>query len=210
MPKHPNKLTMLLLLIWWGCFISACAIPPVRPTDPKTPDEQMLMSQAIKRGLQDHTIDLPAGSTIWLDYAGHFVDQTLKGDFSLAFAKKSIAAWLSQQGAAIVDEDHKEEATLHVQAMIQSLGTRRGGRLLGIPASNSFFLPISIPEIALWKRERRQGYFRFYLDVYDRPTRRLVQSTEPFVGSVAEITYTAFFFIRWKKSELDQPLEIED
>jgi len=170
----------------------------------------MLMSQAIKRGLKGQTVDIPNGSTIWVDYAGHFVDQTLKGDFSLAFAKKSIAAWLSQQGAAIVDDDHKEEATLHVHAMIQSLGTRRGGRFLGIPASNSFLLPISIPEIAIWKRDRRQGYFRFYLDVYDGQTRRLVKSTEPFMGSVAEITYTALFFIRWKKSELDQPLEIED
>jgi hypothetical protein len=67
-----------------------------------------------------------------------------------------------------------------------------------------------MPELALYKRTRTQGYVRFYFDTFEGESGRFIRSTEPQVGSVTETTYTVFFFIRWRETDMDLPPPIFD
>jgi hypothetical protein len=82
--------------------------------------------------------------------------------------------------------------------------------MLGLPATNSLFLPIALPDLALYKRIRTQGYVRFYFDIFERESGRFLRSTEPQIGSVTETVYTALFFINWRETDMDSPPPIYD
>ena len=79
-------------------------------------------------------------------------------------------------------------------------------QILGLPQTQSLWLPITLPELVLWKREKQQGFSRFYLDMFDAETDAFLGTTEPYIGSVTQTTYTVFFFFDWKNTDLGQPL----
>lgn len=94
-----------------------------------------------------------------------------------------------------------------MQTIIATIGTNRGVRFVGIPPSSSSILPVSIPELTLWKRDRRQGIVRFYFDIFETDTGHFVRKTETYTGTVRETRYTLFFIFRWEETELNEPLE---
>jgi hypothetical protein len=199
------KRTWVIVSIVIFCLITACSMPVKRATDPKTVSEQLLISQAIKKSLTDLELGFPQGTTISLEASGLTADHTVKDDITQRYVKKVIAGWLGKQGLFMVEDGG--EATLRVQAIIESVGTRRGVRFFGMPAASSMVLPVSIPELTLWKRDQRQGFVRFYLDIFDGATGQHVSTTQSYTGSVRETGYTVFFFFRWEKSNMDEPLE---
>ena len=133
-------------------------------------------------------------------------DQTDKEDVTQRHIKNILAGWLGGQGLIIVEE--KSRASLHLRAIVQTVGTRRGIRFVGLPSSQAPFLPLRLPELALWKRDRREGYIRFYVDVFESSTGRFVRTTNPYIGSLLETEYTTFFFYRWEESDVDYPFEL--
>jgi len=44
-------------------------------------------------------------------------------------------------------------------------------------------------------------------DMFDVKTGNYIRTTEPYIGSVSETKYTVLFFVDWKDTDLDQPLE---
>jgi hypothetical protein len=89
---------------------------------------------------------------------------------------------------------------------VQSIGTNQNIKLLGMPASNSTLVPISLPELALYKRNRQVGYTRFYFDIFDSKSGEYVLSTRDFEGSVKHTRFTIFFVFGFTRSELPGPV----
>ena len=201
-----TKLKTVWCIITWGlilCVFSACNLPTMKPTDPLTPTEQLLFSTAIKRGLKDLDVGIPKGTSMTLTASGLRVDQSLNGDVIHRHIKNVVAGWLGQQGVIIREEG--KDATYRVHLILESGGTTQRTRLLGLPATSSALLPIAMPELALYKRVRTQGYVRFYFDIFEGESGRFIRSTEPQLGSVTDATYTVFFFIRWRDTDMDLP-----
>ena len=202
-----SRILSRLLAFALVVLMTACSLPIPRPTDPKTPDEQLYLSKAIERAIKDSDLGIPEGTSITLEASGLVIDQSLKGDISSVFARDVLHGWLGKQGLIIRQEE--KDATLSVRMIIESLGARRGVRMFGMPATESAWLPIATPELALYKRDFRQGIARFYFDIFDTESGRFVRSTDSLEGHVTTTVYTALFFIRWQKSDLEKPLEIE-
>ena len=198
------KTVWFIVTLWLIlCVFSACMVPTSKPTDPLTPTEQLLFSQAIQRGLKDVDVEIPKGTPITLEASGLRVDQSLHGDVIHQHMKNVVAGWLGQQGLLIREEE--KDATYRVHLILESLGTTQRTRMFGLQAASPALLPIAIPELALYKRLRNQGYVRLYFDIFEMDTGRLIRSTEPRIGSVTETAYTVFFFIRWRDTDMDLP-----
>ena len=186
------------------CLSSACTQPVLKSTDPLTPTEQLLYSEAIQRGLKDLRMGIPEGTPITLEVSGLRVDQSFHGDGIHGHMKNVVAGWLGQQGLLIRKEE--KDATYRARLIIESLGATQKIRMVGMPATNAVLLPIAIPELALWKRVSQQGYTRFYFDIFEIKSDRLIRSTKPQIGTAKIINYTAFFFYKWKKTDMDLPI----
>jgi hypothetical protein len=198
------KTVWFIVTLWLIlCVFSACMVPTSKPTDPLTPTEQLLFSQAIQRGLKDVDVEIPKGTPITLEASGLRVDQSLHGDVIHQHMKNVVAGWLGQQGLLIREEE--KDATYRVHLILESLGTTQRIKMFGLQAASPALLPIAIPELALYKRLRNQGYVRLYFDIFEMDTGRLIRSTEPRIGSVTETAYTVFFFIRWRDTDMDLP-----
>ena len=185
------------------CLSSACTLPVLKSTDPLTPTEQFLYSEAIQRGLKDLHVGIPEGTPITLEISGLRVDQSLHGDVIHEHMKNVVAGWLGQQGLIIRKEE--KDAIYRARLIIESLGATQRVRMVGMPATNAVLLPISTPELALWKSVSHQGYTRFYLDIFQIDSDRFIRSTNPQIGTVNIINYTAFFFYKWTKTDMDLP-----
>lgn len=193
-------------IMTWGlilCVLSACAAPSTKSMDPLTPTEQLLFSSAIKRGLKDYDVGILKGASITLAASSLRVDQSLNGDVIHRHMKHVVAGWLGQQGVIIREEE--KDATYRVHLIVESIGTTQNTRMLGLPATQATLFPIATPELALYKRVQTEGYVRLYFDISERESGRFIRSTEPQVGSVTETLYTVFFFINWRKTDMESP-----
>jgi hypothetical protein len=198
------KTVWFIVILWLIlCVLPACMVPTSKPTDPLTPTQQLLYSQAIKRGLKDVDVGIPKGASITLEASGLRVDQSLHGDVIHRHMKKVVAGWLGQQGLLIREKE--KDSTYRVHLILESLGTTQRNMLLGLPPSNSALLPIATPELAFYKRVHNQGYVRLYFDIFETDSGRLIRSTAPQIGSVTTKTYTVLFFIRWRETDMDLP-----
>lgn len=146
---------------------------------------------------------IPEGTPITLEVSGLRVDQSFHGDGIHGHMKNVVAGWLGQQGLIIRKEE--KDATYRTRLIIESLGATQEIRMVGMPATNSVLLPISIPELALWKRVSHQGYTRFYFDIFEIESDRFIRSTNPQIGTAKINKYTAFFFYKWRKTDIDLP-----
>jgi len=171
--------------------ISACSLPAPRPTDPKTPEEQVLISQALEKAAGKASLDLPRGTSIYVATSGLTKDHPFVGQV--------IEGWLGRQGMIICRTE--EEATHYIRVIVQSMGPTRYTKILGIPGgdANAGLLGIRLPEIALYKKDIKKGYVDFYIDVYEKTTGKHLQTTETYSNTVFYTDYTLLFFITWQE-----------
>ena len=175
--------------------LCSCSLPGRRPTDPKTPEEQMLMARALEKSASQALMDLPYGTAIWVETSGLTQDHSFVGHV--------LEGWLSQQGLILCR--NKEEATHLVRVIVQSIGPTQNTKIIGIPGgdANAGLLGIRLPEIALYKRDVQKGYARFYLDVYETATGKHVQTTKQYSNIVSYKNYTVLFFITWQETSIE-------
>jgi len=187
----------IALIALAALWIAGCAMPTPRPTRPYTPMEQLLISEAIARGMTDLSLDLHVtGASLHLEKTGLTADHPFMADV--------VEGWLGKLGFFIEPDPEKSDYT--VRLIVQSLGTSQKIKLFGMPASNSTLVPISLPELALYKRNRQGGYTRFYFDIFDTKSGEYVLSTRDFEGSVKHTRFTIFFVFGFTRSELPGPV----
>ena len=112
-------------------------------------------------------------------------DQTDKEDVTQRHIKNILAGWLGEQGLIIVEE--KSRASLHLRAIVQTVGTRRGIRFVGLPSSQAPFLPLRLPELAYGNVTGERGTSVFtwmslnpaLVGLFEQPTHTLVPYLKP-------------------------------
>jgi hypothetical protein len=195
--RRPDRRGILCIgLLAATIFVAAtgCSVPTKRPVYPRTPIEQLLISEAIQRAMKDLALDIERpGAKIHLDTTGLTEEQEFLGQV--------VRGWLGQMGFEMFED--LENADYRALLVVQALGTQQSIKFFGMPASRSAWLPISLPELALYKKNREEGYARFYFDIFDAKNGRYLRSTREYEGLVVHTKYTFFFGFDHEVSELE-------
>ncbi len=76
----------------------------------------------------------------------------------------------------------------------------------GILATRGIWgLPIALPQIPLYKKNRHAGFARFYFDIFEAADGRYVRSTSPVEGEVHHTRYMLFVVFKWRRTDLTSP-----
>jgi hypothetical protein len=161
-------------------LLSGCSLSQDRSKTARTGIEQLLLSQALERSLATLSLPLPDGATIMVDPAALNEDG--------AFAQKVIENRLVRLGFRIPKEAANAAYQAHV--VIQSFGTEQGETFFGIPPIQSMLLPISVPELSLYKNSHQQAMVRLALNVHHTETGQYITSTPWYEGITFNNRYT--------------------
>ena len=70
------------------------------------------------------------------------------------------------------------------------------------------FVPIAIPELALYKGQYQTGYAQFYLDISELPSGTFIQSSPTFLGEAYYNDYTLLFLFSFNLTDLEYPPQL--
>ncbi len=169
----------------------------VRETEPgRTATEQLLFSVAAERAADQLALDIPVGTKVFLDLS--YIEGT-----DSRYLAGTIRDRVLRRGAAIVDI--KAQADLVVEPRVGAISIDRDWTTLG---TRGFEFPIplagdlSVPEIALYKRDTQQGVVKIAATTYDRESGRMVQSLDPVYGFAHKTRWGVLLFISWETNDL--------
>jgi len=198
-------MTVRSIVYWLVLLLSTgCALNRTPTQTSRSATEQLLLSQAIERSLNDLVIPLAAGASVTIEAAGFAVPPINVGASSdLTYAHDAIAERLGQLGYYI--RPKAEEATYLARVLVQSLGTVQGLTFFGMPPVQSVLIPFALPELTLYKHQAQSGYMRFSIAMYEMSTGRFLFSTPWYSGSTFFDQYTFFFLFTYNSTDLNSP-----
>ncbi|MEQ9225667.1 MAG: DUF6655 family protein [Parvibaculum sp.] len=167
-----------------------------RSAPSRTATEQLLISAAADRAAQNLSIDIPAGTKIFVD-ASYFEGVDSK------YAIAAIRDRFLRRGARLVEK--RGQADMIVELRSGALSIDENALIVGIPQMD---VPIplagslGLPEIALFKRDRRQGIAKFAAVGYDTKTGELISSSASDFGFSQQTEYDVLFIISWSTSDM--------
>jgi len=174
---------------------TSCSLPVPPPAEIMTPLEQILVSQAAEESAKDLYASIPKGSNVAIESFGLTPHHT--------YMEGVVTGWLGRKGFHISEK--REGAAYLVRVMVQALGTDKSERIFGTEGVQSSLLPIGLPPLTLFKRDANKGYARFYMDIYETETGRMIHSTPFFEGSAYFNKYTILFVISVNSTDLTSP-----
>jgi len=181
------------ILTVMGALMAGCSATRESTKTTRNTVEQLLISQSMERGLDIAAKLPPPNGAVVVESAGLTDDNK--------FAREIVVEWLRQQGWHITS---KEGAYL-IHLRIYTLGTDQALSFVGIPATQGTLIPISIPELALYKAQRQHGYARFGFTLVETPSGQLIASTPVMEGDVYFNQYTVFFAFSFHTTDLAPP-----
>lgn len=189
-PLVPIALAAMTALLLAGCTTERRSAPS------RTATEQLMISAAADRAAQNLSIAIPAGTKV-------FVDSTYFEGTDSKYAVAAIRDRLLRRGAHLVEK--RDQAAMIVELRSGALSIDENPLIVGIPQMD---LPIplagnlGLPEIALFKRARRQGVAKFAAAGYDAKTGKLISSSASDFGFSQQTEYDALFIISWSTSDV--------
>jgi hypothetical protein len=173
----------------------------------RTAVEQLLISEAVLRSLPteaEHALPVSPGSSVVLNTAGISIATGVSSDQVLL--QKVLSGWLGHHGYLV--QKYEEKAAYRINVIVDALGTELGGNFLGMPPSHSEIVPIALPELALYKAQYQSGYVKFYMDVFEVPSGRFIQSTPTFLGETYYNDYTLLLLFSFTSTDLESPPQV--
>ena len=168
MAARPTRFAEVFVILLAACLLSACA--PTR--DPskslRSATEQLLLSQAVERSLEDVAVPMLKDATVVMEVAGLTSDQF--------YVRDAVASHLAGKVGAKI-RSQQADAKYLVRVMVQALGTELDQSFFGMPQVEGGLIPIALPELPLYKFVRQIGYVRYALHVYDIATGQLALAT---------------------------------
>ncbi len=195
MKKIVNALCLGVALVG---LLSACSTTQKITNSLRTATEQLLISEAAMRSLPKQSassLPIPQGATVKLDISGISADKDI--------LRGIIAGWLGQQGYTV--QEGPENANYRINVVVNSLGTELGNTFFGIPPVQGSLIPISLPELALYKAEYQTGYASYHFDIFELPSGRFVGSSSPLLADTFYNAYTVLFLFTFKRTDLISP-----
>lgn len=195
-----SRLTGLLSVVLLEiCLLSACGVTRDSSKSPRAATEQLLLSQAVERSLEDVSVPMLKDAEVVMEVAGLTPDQF--------YVRDAVAGHLARtQGVRIMG--FRDQAKYVVRVMIQALGTELDQSFFGMPQVQGGLIPIALPELPLYKFIREVGYVRYALNIYEAVTGRLVLTTPWYTKTAAWRQYTIFIFLTFRTSTLTDPPEL--
>jgi hypothetical protein len=157
-------------------------------SSPRTPIDQLLLTQSLLRSLDDAALPLRPGDSISVDTAWPPTGQDFAGDKT--YAEAVLLSWLGKKGAII----GREHPTYRFRVLLQALGVERKESFVGIP-----FL------FTLYRNVYSRGYARLSFDIIDESSGRLIGSPSPVEATVYFKRYTLLFLLSWTSTDLIPP-----
>lgn len=177
-------------------LIGACA--STTETNPsRTATEQLLISRAADRAVENLTLPTPAGSRI-------FVDDAYFRAENASYAVSAIRQALSEAGYALADRREQADAVFEIRAGALSVEQMR--RMVGLPPLavpiNESFNVVSVPELSLYSRRDRVGVAEFSGFVYDAKTGAPLGAVTPMIGQFRIRSHKVLMVIAWGQQSL--------
>jgi len=147
---------------------------------------------------RDMPFPIPRGSKVELEVTGISEDKEL--------VKGIVAGWLGMHGYHIPKD---KDASHRINIIVNSLGTEFATTFFGIPPVSASFLPLALPELAIYKSESQLGYSKFYFDIFEIASGKFLASSSPFLSGAFFNKYTLLFLFTFDKSDLTSPPEIK-
>jgi hypothetical protein len=189
------RCVIMSTLIGVALLTSACSSH--RVTNPEhSATEQLLMSRAIDRAVDEIQLPDVASKRVFLDPGG------LQGDFA-SYAAASLREKILHSDGRIAAS--RDSADLIIEARSGASSIDSFETLIGLP---SYEIPIplagtlSSPEAALYKRGERRGIAKLALASYGAESGQFVSATGPKFGFAQKREWTLLFFISWKNENL--------
>jgi len=177
-----------------GCNMTAGLV-----SSPRTPTEQLLLTQSLLRGLEQATLPFKPGDAVVVETAWPPTHADFQGD--LLFAQAVLASWLERQGV-VIGGDHP---TYRMRVLLHAFGLEKHDTFFGIPPIQSLLLPIALPELTLYRAVRNRGYTRLSIDVADMASGRQTGQSAGGEATVYHSRYTLLFLISWSSTDLLPP-----
>ena len=157
----------LLLLTAGAALSTGCGA--TRSTDTlRTATEQLLISDAIDRAVEQMDLKPLSGQTVFLDDTK--VTEIVDRNYYISTLRQQLLA----SGCEL--RDKREEADFIVEARAGAVGTDRNDLLFGLPSMNVPQIPLvqpvpaAIPEIPIAKRRDQRGIAKIAVFAYHRAT----------------------------------------
>ena len=136
----------------------------------RTATEQLLISDAVDRAVNQVDLSVLAGKTVYFD------DEALEDAVDQGYVVGSLRQHLLAHGCYL--KERRSEAEYVVEARTGAVGTDRHDLLYGMPATNLPglfplavpFVPPSIPELPFAKRTDQMGVVKLAVFAYHRET----------------------------------------
>jgi hypothetical protein len=199
MPSLVRSRRRLALPLWLSLTALGCNMTPGLVSSPRTPIEQLLLTQSLLRTLDQVALPLAPGASVEIETAWPPTHADFAGD--LTFAASVLASWFTQRGAA-VGGDHP---THRVRVLLHAFGLDKQDVFFGIPPIQSLLLPIALPELTLYRNVRNRGYTRLSIEIADAANGRLVAAPALAEAAVIHQRYTLLFLLSWQNSDLLPP-----
>jgi hypothetical protein len=174
-------------------LVGGCA--SIRVTDPpRTATEQFLLSQAITTAIQQLNVDALRDRKVFVEttYLSGAEQYTSQGEVrqrmfttpEQGFATAELREKLLQGGARLVYDRKEAEAIVEIRS--GGIGIDRLENLVGIPAgvigNLGGDIPLSTPELALFKNTRQRGFASVAIVAYRAQTGEYIASSGPYIG----------------------------
>jgi hypothetical protein len=190
----PVLLATLLLLGAIGCASTS------RVSSPRTAWEQILSTEAIDRAMaQLEWPELP-GRTVFVALGAPDEGATSPSDRE--YLQRNIQVALADHGALIVTE--LDEAELILTVLVGAMGLDIGQRFFGVKGTAGGFIPITIPELAFFKRVRREGFAKTEIALVDHKNGAVIHRSGPVQGSAFRTTRTYFLVFQTVETDTDR------
>jgi hypothetical protein len=140
----------------------ACTTLTVTTTEDSS-IEQLLLTEAVDRTFDRLTWPDLAGKRAYPDVMPlEPEEQTLDERW---YVLQELKTELAHRGAVLAE--FANDADVRAVVMIGALGTEHQEQFLGVPASQSVIIPISIPELVIYKSIRLQGFAKLEVAILD-------------------------------------------
>lgn len=163
--------------------------------------EQLLLSESVTKSLPrrlEIPMSIPLGAEVYVDISGISADKQI--------VREIVVGWLGRQGYHA--QNNKQDAQYQVSILVEALGTEYGKTFVGLPPTSSSILPISVPELAIFKAQYQTGYTKFYLDIFELPSGRYIQTVSPFIADTYYNEYVVLFLFTFKSTDLLSPPQV--
>ena len=191
---RPSAALLLFALVSAACTIVRESNPP------RTATEQLLISTAVDRAVEGMHFDIPKGTSV-------FVDPTNLDGYDSKYAIASITERILQQGAQLSSDRAKADMVVALRA--GALSTDSVQDLVGLPSIGGVPVPLmgtlSLPEIALIKKEQTRGVAKFAATVYDSKTGELKSVSGASYG-LSSKTHWFIILVGWDRSDIAPPV----